>query len=84
MADAATQQSMSVLFFGEACTEPADMPAVQALLTSDSLQSAQGIFAEAQAAHQLLQSTQMQDPHVEPFMRPPTPPDWCVHRRAPM
>ena len=84
MADAATQQSMSVLFFGKPCTEVADMPAVQAFLTSDTLQSAQSMFAQAQAAHQLLQSSKMQDPHVEPFMRPPRPPDWCVHKRAPM
>lgn len=81
MADAATQQNMSVLFFRETCTEPADMPAVQALLASDKLQSAQSMFAQAQAAHQLVQSAKEQEPRVERFMRPPKPPDWCVHRR---
>ena len=80
MADAAAQQIMSVLFFGEACTDPADMPSVQALLSSEMLQSAESMFAQAQAAHQLLQSAKEQQPHVEHFMRPPKPPDWCEPR----
>ena len=81
MANAATQQNMSVLFFGEACTEPADMPAVQAFLASDNFQSAQSMFGQAQAAHQLLQSAKEQEAHVEHFMRPPKPPDWCANTR---
>ena len=82
MADAATQQNMSALFFGETCTEPADMPSVQAFLASDNLQSAQSIFAQAQAAHELMQSARVQQQRVEHFKRPPRPPDWCVHRHS--
>ena len=84
MADAATQQNMSALFFGETCTEPADMPSVQAFLASDNFRSAQSIFAQAQAAHQLLQSAGNQQQRVEHFMRPPGPPDWWVHRQLPI
>ena len=83
MADAAAQQNMSVLFFGETCTDSVDMPAVQALLASENLQSAQSMFAQAQAAHQLLQSARKRQPHVEHFMRPPKPPDWCEHWHSP-
>ena len=79
MANAATQQNMSVLFFGEACTEPADMPAVQGFLASNNFESAQSTFAQAQAAHQLLQSAKVKEAHVEHFMRPPKPPEWCVN-----
>ena len=81
MADAAIQQNMSVLFYGETCTEPADMPAVQAFLASGNVQNAQSMFAQAQAAHQLLQSAKEQESRMEHYMRPPKPPDWCVNTR---
>jgi hypothetical protein len=75
MADAAAQQEMSALYYGEACTEAADMQSVQAIFASEGLHQAQSRLAEAQLAHQLLQSASAQQPTVEDFMRPPKPPD---------
>ena len=76
MADAAAQQNMSVLYFGEACTESADMPSVLAFLASERLQQTQSVFAQTQVAHQLVQSASTQQRRFEHFMRPPRPPDW--------
>lgn len=76
MADAAAQQETSALYYGEACTEAADMQSVQAMFASEGLHQAQSRLAEAQIAHQLLQSATVQQPTVEDFMRPPRPPDW--------
>ena len=76
MADAAAQQNMSVLYFGEACTESADMPSVLAFLASERLQQTQSVFAQTQVAHQLVQSASTQQRRFEHFMRSPRPPDW--------
>ena len=78
MADAAAQQNMSALYFGDACTAPQDMQAVQAFFQSEGLALAQSMFAEAQAAQQVLRASSAPQPHVQHFRRPPKPPDWWV------
>ena len=79
MADAAAQQNMSALYFGDACTAPQDMQAMQAMqarLQSEGLALAQSMLAEAQAAQQLLQASSAPQSHIQHFRRPPKPPDW--------
>ena len=78
MADAAAQQNMSALYFGDACTAPQDMQAMQALLQSEGLALAQSMLAEAQAAQQLLQASSAPQVQAQHFRRPPEPPDWWV------
>lgn len=76
MADAAAQQNMSALYFGDACTAPQDMQAMQPLLQSEGLALAQSMLAEAQAAQQLLQASSAPQVQAQHFRRPPKPPDW--------
>lgn len=76
MADAAAQQNMLALYFGDACTSPQDMQAMQALLQSEGLALAQSMLAEARAAQQVLQASSVPQAHVQHFRRPPKPPEW--------
>ena len=76
MADAAAQQNLSALYYGEACTDAVDVQPVQALFGSGHLDLAQSMFAQAQEAHHLLQSSSAQQPSMDHFRRPPKPPNW--------